>query len=210
RELRGVVKTVKVGSALFTVCGPPVIQRLRALGFEVMLDLKFFDIPNTVALSCRAAARHRVSMVTVHARGGREMLEAAVRGSRQEARLRRMPPPRVLAVTILTSAGAGRSTIGDVLALARTAQAAGCDGVVASAHEARALRARFSRRLRIVCPGIRPRASARGDQRRVATPARALADGADWLVVGRPITAARSPQAAARSILREMAEGTAC
>ena len=204
RTLRGAVHTVKVGSVLFTACGPPGIRRLRALGFQVMLDLKFFDIPNTVELSCRAAARLGVSLLTVHALGGATMLQAAVRGARSGARRGRRP--LVLAVTVLTSAPA---STGQVTALARMAREAGCDGVVASAREARALRRLFPR-LRMVCPGIRPKASTRGDQRRVATPAQALADGADWLVVGRPITGARDPRAAAHAILRQMEEATAC
>ena len=213
RQLRGAVNTVKVGSALFTAGGPAIIRQLRTLGFAVMLDLKFFDIPNTVELSCRAAAALRVALLTVHARGGQEMLEAAVRGSRQAARALRIPVPRVLAVTVLTSTSGASSTTREVLALAQTAQAAGCDGVVASPLEARVIRRRFGRRLRVLCPGIRPRDAAHGDQRRVATPAQALADGADWLVVGRPITEARNPRAAARDILQamqEMEERPAC
>ena len=210
RQLRGMVKTVKVGSALFTAVGPDIIRQLRALGFAVMLDLKFFDIPNTVELSCRAAARHRVALLTVHGRGGRAMLEAAVQGSRSAARALRIPAPRVLAVTVLTSSGRTASTTREVLELAGTAQAAGCDGVVVSALEARAIRRRFGRRLGLLCPGIRPGGAGRGDQRRVATPALALADGADWLVVGRPITEARNPRAAAKGILQEMEECPAC
>ena len=211
RRLRGLVRTVKIGSALFTACGPDIVRRVRALGFRVMLDLKFHDIPSTVELSCRSAARQRVSLVTVHASGGGDMLSAAVRGVRHGAASRRASAPTVLAVTVLTSVGAkGFSARREVVRLARTAIRAGCGGVVASAQEVPALRKRFGRRLMVVCPGIRPSGGDRTDQRRVATPAAALDAGADWLVVGRPITAARRPRDAARAILNEMKEVVGC
>ncbi len=201
RALRGLVRTVKVGSVLFTAAGPDILLRLRRLGFRMMLDLKFHDIPNTVELSCRAAAAHGVSLLTVHASGGSAMLAAAVRGA--QAGAGRRARPLVLGVTVLTSVG-GRSARGRVMALAKEAFTAGCDGVVASAQEAAALHQRFGRRLKIVCPGIRQASAERGDQRRVATPAQALAAGADWLVVGRPITGSRNPRQAAQEILTEM------
>lgn len=212
RRLRGLVRTVKVSSALFTADGPAAIQRLRALGLSVMLDLKFFDIPSTVALSCRAAVRHRVSMLTVHAAGDRAMLEAAVAGVRHEARRLGVARPLVLGVTVLTSVadGAANSVTPRVIALAQKALTAGCDGVVASPQEAAALRKRFGRRLRIVCPGIRVARSSRNDQRRVSSPAQALARGADALVVGRPITAARDPVAATQHILKDMEAVDGC
>ena len=203
RSLRGLVRTVKVGNALFTAAGPSVIARLRALGFAVMLDLKFFDIPTTVELSCRSAARRRVAFLTVHASGGRAMLEAAARGSRDEARRLRVTRPKILAVTVLTSDGA-RGAQRRVLALARQALAAGCDGVVASAREAAGLRRAFGARPLIICPGIRPAGDRRQDQQRICTPAAALARGASALVIGRPITAAPDARAAATRILDEM------
>ncbi|MBI3321134.1 MAG: orotidine-5'-phosphate decarboxylase [Candidatus Omnitrophica bacterium] len=211
-RLRTLVQTVKVGSALFTACGPAVIHRLRSLGVDVMLDLKFFDIPSIVELSCRAAVRHRVAMVTVHALGGRATLEASARGVREEAARLRCPRPLVLAVTILTSTAQGRARTAraGVMCLAREAVRAGCDGVVAPAQEAGQLRRAFGNTLRIVCPGIRPRNAQANDQRRVATPAQALARGADALVVGRPITAARDPHRAAWQILQEMQEANPC
>jgi orotidine-5'-phosphate decarboxylase len=205
RRLRGLVRTVKVGGILFTAAGPSVVRRLTRLGFRVMLDLKFHDIPHTVEFSCRAAGAAGADLLTVHAGGGREMLRAAMRGARAAKR----PRPVVLAVTVLTSDG-GAGARARVLALARAAAAAGCDGVVASAQEAALLRRRLGRRLRLACPGIRPSGAARGDQRRVATPAQALRAGADWLVVGRPITAAADPRAAARAILREMETVSPC
>jgi orotidine-5'-phosphate decarboxylase len=212
RQLQGLIRTVKVGSALFTACGPAVIRRLRSLGFEVMLDLKFFDIPSTVELSCQAATRHRVSLVTVHAAGERAMLEAAVRGVRVEAHRMHVPRPGVLAVIVLTSVVADVSAQfrERVMSLAHEALQAGCDGVVASAQEAAALRRRFGERLRIVCPGIRRSRVQRDDQRRVCTPAEALACGADALVVGRPITAARRPRAAAQQMLNDMEVANGC
>ncbi len=207
RALRGSARTVKVGSALFTACGPEAVRRLRALGFAVMLDLKFLDIPSTVALSCRSAAGLGVALLTVHASGGRAMLEAAVRGAREGAW--RSARPGVLAVTVLTS-DAGGSSAERVMALANGAVNAGCDGLVASAQEAAALRRRFGPRLRIACPGIRPSGGAGDDQRRTAAPGEALRAGADWLVIGRPITAARDPRTAAEAILHDMEDALAC
>jgi orotidine-5'-phosphate decarboxylase len=212
RQLRGVVRTVKIGSALFTACGPDAIRHLRTLGFEIMLDLKFHDIPSTVAKSCRAAVAHRVSLMTLHAAGGAEMLSAAVEGVRAEAKRLRVPRPRLLAVTVLTSVPARRasSMTRRVVELAKIARRSGCDGIVASAHEVRAIRRTLGRSLSIVCPGIRPAGEQAGDQSRICTPAEALARGADALVVGRPITAARNPRAAAQQILSDMESSGRC
>ena len=212
KRLRGLVRTVKVGSALFTACGPALIQRVRLLGFDVMLDLKFLDIPSTVELSCRAAVHHRVSLLTVHAAGGRTMLAAAVHGAGAEAVRLRVKRPQVLAVTILTSVGKARANrmSADVHALAQAALRAGCDGVVASAQEAGVLREAFGARLRIVCPGIRPSGVRSDDQRRVVSPREAIARGADLLVIGRPITAAPHPRAAVQQILSEMEGANRC
>ena len=206
QRLRGLIRTVKIGSALFTACGPAAIQRMRAMGFEVMLDLKFLDIPSTVELSCRAAAAHRVSLLTVHASGEPQMLQAAAAGAAAGAKRARATRPLVLGVTVLTSTVSNRAKVvtARVLALAQQAVEAGCDGVIASAQEAAALRRRLGDAPRIVCPGIRPAGAARGDQHRVATPAEAIAAGADVLIVGRPVTEAADPQAAAQQILNEM------
>ena len=207
RRLRGLVRTVKVGSVLFTACGPEAIRSIRALGFEVMLDVKFFDIPNTIALSCRAAVTHQVSMVTVHASGGTEMILAAVAGIHEEAGRLHVPPPAVIGVTVLTSVESGESNVvaRRVKELARVAMDAGCDGLVASAHEVAELRKLFGRRARLMCPGIRPASWSRDDQRRVCTPADALRAGADQLIVGRPITASADPRSAALHLLAELA-----
>lgn len=206
RRLRMLIRTVKVGSVLFTAYGPAAVWRLRALGLHVMLDLKFLDIPNTVGLSCRAAASLGASLITVHASGEPEMLRAAVLGARSGARKARLTRPKILGVTVLTSVGrlSGKAVTAEVLRLAKRAQEAGCDGVVASANEAETLRRHFGGRLRIVCPGIRPLDASAGDQRRVSTPAQALACGANFLVIGRPITAAGDPRAAVKKILKEM------
>ena len=201
RRLRGIVRRVKVGSILFAAAGPAAVARMRALGFDVFLDLKFHDIPSTVEKSCQAAARHGAWMMTVHAVGGADMLRAAVAGARQGARRAGTARPRVVGVTVLTSAAASPAR---VVALARDAARAGLDGIVASAQEARAIRRAIGPRRLIVCPGIRPADGRADDQRRVATPRQALNAGADFLVVGRPITEARDPAAAARAILQEM------
>jgi orotidine-5'-phosphate decarboxylase len=206
KRLRGIAQTLKIGSILFTAAGPESVRRIRALGFKVMLDLKFFDIPNTVELSCQAAGALGAALLTVHASGGGDMLRAAVRGARAGARRAGVPPPRVLAVTVLTSAGyvSGGTVRGRVMALAREAMASGCAGVVASAHEARALRRAFGRGPLIVCPGIRAGAGSADDQRRIMTPERAIAQGADALVVGRPVTGASDPREAAKTFIHAM------
>lgn len=231
-KLRGLLRYAKIGSILFTAEGPRAIERFRALGFEVFLDLKFHDIPSTVEKSCRAAARHGVFMLTVHASGDPAMLEAAADGARSESARLKVRRPRVVGVTVLTSEGsrAPQATTRRVVELARRARQAGLDGVVASAQEAAAIRRELRRPFLLVCPGIRlpapppaPRSSGRAgrlrqagpalvrdDQRRISTPAAAIAGGADLLVVGRPITEASDPRAAAAKILEEITQGACC
>lgn len=205
RVLRPAVRTMKIGSALFTRVGPQVLERMRVMGFEVMLDLKFHDIPSTVERSVRSAVHHRVKFLTVHASGGRSMLCAAVRAANSEARKLRIRRPWVIAVTVLTSAPQkGSALTREVLRLARDARAAGCDGVVASAREAALLRRRFGRYFKIICPGIRPAADMAGDQVRTATPAQAREAGADAIVIGRPITTNKNPLKKTRMILKEL------
>lgn len=187
---------LKVGKELFTRAGPSLVQTLHTLGFGVFLDLKFHDIPNTVAQACRAAADLGVWMVNVHALGGRRMLAAARESLGQGAQR-----PLLTAVTVLTShspdelaeIGLAGTPEENVARLARLAQEAGLDGVVCSAQEAPALRTQCGRDFLLVTPGIRPAGSDAGDQRRVVTPADALARGASYLVIGRPITAADDP-----------------
>jgi len=195
----------KVGSQLFTAAGPEFVRELTAAGHRVFLDLKFHDIPNTVASAVRAAAGLGVSLVDVHGLGGRAMIEAAAAARPTGARL--------LAITILTShdaaslaqIGLGGGLLDNVRRLAQLAQAAGADGVVASPHEVAAIREACGPDFLIVTPGIRPAGAAGDDQARAATPAAALAAGASYLVVGRPITRAGDPRAAAETIVAEMA-----
>jgi len=194
---------VKVGKELFTAAGPELVRALAARGFEVFLDLKFHDIPNTVAAACRAAAGLGVWMLNVHASGGRRMLSAA-----REALLDLPQRPLLIAVTVLTSmsaedlneTGVAGVPADQVLRLARLTQACKLDGVVCSAQEAALLRADLGADFRLVTPGIRPAGSEAGDQRRVMTPAEALRAGGTDLVIGRPITGAADPLAALKQI----------
>lgn len=187
---------LKVGKELFTVAGPKLIEQLMQRGFEVFLDLKFHDIPNTTAQACKAAASLGVWMVNVHALGGRKMMEGA-----REALANFNQRPRLIAVTVLTSMGAADlSEIGIhaspadmVQRLAALAQASGLDGVVCSAQEAGLLRQQHGPDFFLVTPGIRPANAAANDQTRIMTPQAALAAGSSYLVIGRPITQAADP-----------------
>ena len=198
---------LKVGKELFTAAGPDLVRALVARGFEVFLDLKFHDIPNTVAAACRAAAGLGVWMMNVHASGGRRMMTAA-----QEALAGLERRPLLIAVTVLTSMSAedlGEVGVSDapadqVLRLARLTQDCKLDGVVCSAQEATLLRADLGAAFRLVTPGIRPAGTEAGDQRRVMTPVEALRAGATDLVIGRPITAAADPLAALQQIQSEI------
>lgn len=199
---------VKVGLELYTAAGPRVIGGLVERGFDVFLDLKLHDIPNTVAGAARAAAALGCWMLTVHAAGGPAMVAAAAEALAGVERR-----PSLVAVTVLTSLDeAALAAIGVTLApgewarrLAVAALGAGADGLVCSPQEVAALRDAHGRDVTLVTPGVRPAGSAVGDQRRVATPAQALAAGADYLVVGRPITAAADPAAALAVISDELA-----
>ncbi|MGH9480518.1 MAG: orotidine-5'-phosphate decarboxylase [Terriglobales bacterium] len=206
RGLRPELRWVKVGLELFVAAGPELVRTLRGQGLEVFLDLKLHDIPNTVAGAVRAAARLEVQMLTLHAGGGKPMLEAAVAAAREAPK-----PPLLLGVTVLTSLGPADlqaldlpgSAADRVLAWAGLSQAAGLGGVVASGHEAAELRRRFPG-LKLVVPGIRPAGAQPQDQARVMTPAAALRAGADYLVVGRAITAAADPRAAWAAVAAEI------
>jgi orotidine-5'-phosphate decarboxylase len=199
---------VKVGKELFTAAGPRVVADLMQRGFEVFLDLKFHDIPNTVASACRAAAQLGVWMIDLHALGGRAMMEAAREAVQGVTR-----PPRLVAVTVLTSMGAAdmrdiglAGTPADaVLRLATLAQASGMDGVVCSAQEAGALSRALGAGLCLVTPGIRPADTASDDQQRIATPHAAIELGAHYLVIGRPVTRAADARAALRAIDADIA-----
>jgi orotidine-5'-phosphate decarboxylase len=199
---------VKVGSEMFVAAGPDPVRSLVRLGFRVFLDLKFHDIPNTVAQACAAATRLAVWMLNVHAAGGRAMLTAAAEAVARAAQESGAPRPLLIAVTVLTSlgrddladTGIGDTPTAHALKLARLAAAAGLDGVVCSALEAPTLRAALGPSFKLVTPGIRPAGSAKDDQARIITPEAAIANGADYLVVGRPITQAVDPLAALAAI----------
>ena len=205
RRLSGTVGMFKIGHQLFTAAGPEFVRGLVATGENVFLDLKYHDIPNTVAAAVSEACRLGVSLVDVHALGGRAMMEAAVGA---------MPAigTRLLAITILTSqdehslgeVGVAGDVAGSVRRLARLASDAEVDGVVASPHEVALIREACGPDFLIVTPGIRPAGSKADDQARAATPGAALRSGADYIVVGRPIIGAADPAAAAASIVREM------
>lgn len=196
----------KIGKELFTRSGPALVEQVVGRGFDVFLDLKYHDIPNTVAKACLAAADLGVWMVNVHALGGQRMMEAA-----REAVANSTHQPRLIAVTVLTSMGGddlhGIGLAGDPLVnverLARLAQQSGLDGVVCSAQEAAALRG-FWRDGCFVTPGIRPAWAAVGDQVRVMTPSQAMANGASYLVIGRPITGADDPMDALARVEQEL------
>ncbi len=202
---------VKVGSELFVAGGPDVVRALVGAGFNVFLDLKFHDIPNTVAGACAGAVRLGVWMLNVHAAGGRAML-AAARGAVDKAAARAQRRPLLIGVTVLTSladaplreTGFEGGAAAQALRLARLAQDCGLDGVVCSALEAAPMRAALGAGFRLVTPGIRPAGSACDDQARIVTPAGALANGADFLVVGRPVTQAPDPIAALDEIQRSL------
>lgn len=198
----------KVGMQLYTAEGPDIVRDLVAEGRQVFLDLKYHDIPNTVGAAVREAAKLGVSMLTVHSSGGAKMLKAAADAAREIN-----PKLRVLAVSVLTSfkdenlveVGSRGPLTEQVLRLSGLALEAGCQGVVASAREAPALRAALGKEFTLVTPGVRPVGVGHDDQARVVTPAEAIAAGASHIVVGRPITEAADPALAARTILDQMA-----
>jgi orotidine-5'-phosphate decarboxylase len=211
-RLAGVVGGCKIGSQLFTAAGPAAIERALKRGYRVFLDLKYHDIPNTVAGAVREATRLGVFMLNVHASGGLAMMRAASEAARRAAKELALPRPLVLGVTVLTSldrhaldleVGVLGPVEAHVLRLAERAREAGLDGCVASAQEITPLRLALGRRWVIVTPGIRPAGRA-DDQMRTATPGAAVRAGADYLVVGRPITAAPDPRASARAILEDI------
>ena len=213
RLLRPYVAFFKVGAQLFTGYGPEAIAMVRRQGAKVFLDLKFHDIPSTVAKACAAATHHRVALMTLHTSGGVDMLRAAAEATAQAARRLRVTRPKLVGVTVLTSVGQQQFRLGTdptralqerVVSLATQAKEAGLDGVVASAEEARVLRQTFGKRWLVITPGIRPQGSDPGEQARVLTPCQALQQGADYLVIGRPIVAAHDPVKAARAILDEI------
>ncbi len=202
---------VKVGKELFTRCGPRVVEALHELGFEVFLDLKFHDIPNTTAMAVMAAAELGVWMVNVHCSGGLKMMASC----REVLEQHQGNKPLLIGVTVLTSmeqddlAGIGLDVVPQeqVLRLAALAQQAGLDGLVCSAQEAQALKQQWTEGL-LVTPGIRPAGSASDDQKRILTPAQAMQAGSDYLVIGRPVTRAAEPAQAVRAILATLSRSS--
>jgi orotidine-5'-phosphate decarboxylase len=207
-------RTFKVGLELFTAEGPALFKKLKVLRKDIFLDLKLHDIPNTVAGAARSAVRHGVQMMTIHTSGGKEMMARAVAAARETAETEKLARPLLLGVTVLTSlkaaeldeVGMNPDVAAQVLRLAGLAKAAGMDGVVCSPQEIEIVRQEFGRELLIVTPGIRPAWAAAQDQKRIMTPAEAVAKGADYLVIGRPITGAPSPEEAFRKIVEELAQ----
>jgi orotidine-5'-phosphate decarboxylase len=211
--LRDVVGMFKIGSQLFTAAGPDFVREIVAAGSRVFLDLKFHDIPNTVAAASREAARLGVSIFNVHAAGGSEMMKRTAEAVTEVSEREALSRPVVIAVTVLTSADAATlAEVGvefnpqeQVLKLARLAESCGIDGVVASPQEVALLRSAIEREsFVLVTPGVRPAGASAHDQKRVMTPAEAVRAGADYLVVGRAILEAADPEAAAQKILEEM------
>ena len=222
REARRVVRTLapyvqcfKVGKQLFVAAGPDLIRYIHRQGRDVFLDLKFHDIPNTVAKATIEAARLGVRFVDLHAAGGPAMMRTACAELRRVCRAERLRPPVVLAVTVLTSldevdlraVGVRDTPAVQVRRLARLAARCGMDGIVCSPREIATIRRALGRRITIVTPGVRPPGTAAGDQKRVLTPAQAVAAGADYLVVGRPVLQAADPAAMVRTIAADMRRG---
>jgi orotidine-5'-phosphate decarboxylase len=207
KQLQGTVRWVKVGLEMFTACGPDCVREIAGLGFNVFLDLKLHDIPNTVAKAVESCAKLPIGMLTLHTCGGREMMQWAAKAQQQHK-----PDLLLLGVTVLTSmsaAGLAETGVVDsperqVVRLGQLATAAGLRGLVCSPLEIAPLRAALSRDVALVTPGIRPRDAKADDQTRVMTPGEAAQAGANFLVIGRPIFKAPDPVAAARSILAEI------
>ena len=213
-QLAPAVGGFKIGSELFTNAGPEIVRQIRRIRGAVFLDLKYHDIPNTVRKAVEAATRLHVQMLTVHTSGGMEMLRAAEKAAQESAWQLGHTPPLVLGVTILTSLDANAlSQIGldpnvsrQVRRLANMANQAGLRGLVCSPREVAELRQMLPASTQLVIPGIRPQAVSGDDQKRTLTPREALALGANWLVIGRPICAAENPRDAAEQILKQIAE----
>ncbi|HAR35823.1 MAG TPA: orotidine-5'-phosphate decarboxylase [Acidobacteria bacterium] len=202
----------KVGLELYTAEGPAMLDLVKGYGKEVFLDLKLHDIPNTVAGAVRSAVRHGVSMLTLHTSGGGEMMKKAVEAARETAAKENKPLPLILGVTVLTSLkdsdlqeiGFSSDSKNQVLRLARLAVEAGIEGIVCSPQELEPLRAELGEKVRIITPGIRPAWAEAQDQKRIMTPEEAVKKGADFLVIGRPITQAPVPREAFNRVVEEL------
>jgi orotidine-5'-phosphate decarboxylase len=211
-RLKSEVRFFKVGFELFSSCGPAIVEKIRSLGADIFLDLKYHDIPNTVAKAAVSVTKLGVYMFNVHAIGGYDMMKKTAQDVALEAKRLGIEKPKIIAVTVLTSmdetalarVGVGISVKDEVLKLALLAKEAGLDGVVASPVEAKMVREAAGKDFLIVTPGVRPAGADVNDQKRIATPKSAIEDGASFIVVGRPITEAKDPVQAARDILKEM------
>ncbi len=214
-QLKGAVGAFKIGSELFTIAGPEIVRQIRSMGESVFLDLKFHDIENTVAKAVASAVQLDVQMLTVHTSGGTSMLKAAEQAAQETARKLGRIPPLVLGVTVLTSfddqnlseIGIASKTVEQVERLARLAVEAGLRGLVCSPLEVATLRRFIPAEMQLVTPGIRASTDAANDQKRTLSASEALAAGASWLVIGRPIYSAADPAAAARAILASIEAG---
>jgi len=211
-KLKKDVTFFKVGFELFSSCGPSVVRAVTKRGCKVFLDLKFHDIPNTVSKAAVSVMKLGVSMLNVHALGGYDMMKKTADLVKAEAEKLRTEKPKILAVTVLTSmdenalkkVGISDSMNAEVLRLASMAKDAGLDGIVASPQEIALIRQKLGKDFIIVTPGVRPSWTAAGDQKRIATPKDAIGGGANFIVVGRPITEAKDPAEATRKILEEI------
>jgi orotidine-5'-phosphate decarboxylase len=209
RQIAPAVGAFKIGSELFTAAGPEIVKKVRATGASVFLDLKFHDIPNTVAKAVASAIKLDVQLLTIHTSGGSEMMRAAEKSAQDGGKLSGTTPPLVLGVTVLTSSnnetlaeiGCEANTEKQVLRLAQLAVKSGLRGLVCSPLEIVALRKILPAQIQLVTPGIRTGAEKADDQKRTLTPREAVQAGANWLVIGRPIYAAENPRAAAEKIL---------
>jgi orotidine-5'-phosphate decarboxylase len=213
-QLRDYVGGFKVGSQLFTRVGPKILRLIKKAGKPIFLDLKYHDIPATVARAAEEALRHGVSIFNIHILGGYEMMWACVAACDKLSKEKSLPKPLILGVTLLTSLsetdlrdlGIQRQIKTQVLSLARIAQKAGLDGVIASPQEVRTLRQAFGKNFTILCPGVRPGGSSKHDHQRIATPKEAIADGADYIVVGRPILEAPDRAFVCKRLIQEIKE----
>lgn len=211
-KLKKDIKIFKIGSELFTSCGPGIVEDVRNKGCEVFLDLKFHDIPSTVAKSAAAAVRLGVFLFNVHALGGPDMMKKAASKVTEEARILKINKPKIIAVTMLTSMdennlkkiGIDDNMGNQVLRLAILARDSGLDGVVASPSEVKLIREKIGEDFLVVTPGVRPSWAAKDDQKRITTPKEAIDSGANFIVIGRPIIEAPDPLSAARKILEEI------
>ncbi|MDD5165952.1 MAG: orotidine-5'-phosphate decarboxylase [Candidatus Omnitrophica bacterium] len=194
------IKIFKVGLQLFSIGGPEIVKFVQNKGAEVFLDLKFFDIPNTVANAVTAAVQLKVKMLTLHISGGEEMLKIAVKAAKEASRRLKLKKPLLIGVTVLTSKKASPRA---VLGLAKKGLHCGLDGVVCSAREATFLRGKIKKNFVIVTPGIRPKDAGASDQKRTATVAEAIKSGSNFLVIGRPILEAADPLRAAKEIIKQ-------